>query len=301
MSNNSNLNRARDKKTDDFYTQLETIEAEVKYYKDHFKNKLVLCNCNDGPESSFTQYFREHFEELGLKQLVTTSYEDALRGKRRALKYEYTGPEEVTKTPLESGDYGSPECLKLLDEADIVVTNPPFSKFRDFLETLIEHEKKFLILSNLNTIFCKKPFGYFMEGLWWLGVSNRKGGIKFEIPKEYTANKIENEYREFGSIRWITNLEHGFEPPEIPLTKSYNSNDFPTYDTYPAINVDKTKDIPKDYNGLMGVPISFIDKYNSNQFEIKGITGCGNGIGYDLAKPIVGGKEKYRRIIIKRR
>lgn len=301
MSSKENLDRARKAKRDDFYTKYETVEAELPHYKKHFKNKTVLCNCNDGPESSFTRYFLDHFKELGLKRLVTTSYENALRGPREAFKYEYSGPDCLTRTRLSSGDYRAPECLELLDEADIVVTNPPFSKFRDFLDLLIEREKKFLILSNLNTLMTKKPFFYFMEGLWQFGVSIRGGGVDFIKPEEYVNEDHDSKEKNLANVRWLTNMSHGFLPPELKLEKTYDPSAYLVYDTYPAINVDKTKDIPKDYNGLMGVPITFLDKFNPNQFKLLGILSHDRDSKYDFAVPYINGKQRYRRLVIKRR
>jgi Adenine-specific methyltransferase EcoRI len=289
---NNSLTKAKAGKNDEFYTELTDIEKELRHYKQHFKNKVVFCNCDDPRISNFFDYFSKKFEDLGLKKLITTCYKNqemdlfSTHKSERAIYLEYTGdkngnripdPEEIGIHPLQGdGDFRSRECIELLKQADIVVTNPPFSLFREYVAQLIEHDKKFLIIGNQNNLTYKEIFKLVKENKIWTGVDN--GGTKwFKVPDHYdieteTRIKTENgqKYFSMGSVYWFTNLDNRKRHEDIILFKTYygNESEYPTFDNYNAINVNKVAEIPMDYKGVMGVPITFIDKYNPNQFEI---------------------------------
>lgn len=297
---NDNLKKAKSGKNDEFYTQLTDIEKELRHYKAHFKDKTVFCNCDDPRVSNFFHYFSYNFENLGLKKLITTCYKNQERdlfsehNSEKAIYLEYTGdkngdnvpnPEEIGINHLNGdGDFRSKECIELLKQSDIVVTNPPFSLFREYLAQLIEYNKKFLIIGHQNAITYKEVFKLIKENKTWLGVDN--GGTKwFRVQDHYnieteSRKKTENGKKFFsmGSIVWFTNLDIKKRHEDLILYKMYygNESEYPTYDNYNAINVDKVADIPMDYEGVMGVPITFLDKYNPEQFEILGITDRGN-------------------------
>lgn len=263
MAANANLHKAKDAKNDEFYTQLTDVSKELKHYKQHFKDKIVFCNCDDPTWSAFWKYFHLNFETLGLKKLISTHYDK----NEPTYKMEYTGGndndiEVGVKTPLEgNGDFRNQECLDLLDECDIVVTNPPFSLAREYLACLVEHGKKFLIIGDMNWITYKEVFPLLKSNSIWLGNCS----VKEFVQPDGTIKK-------FGNKLWFTNLDHKKRHEKLILWKNYNSEEYPTYDNYDAINVDKVTDIPVDYNGVMGVPITFLDKYNPEQFEILGYT-----------------------------
>ncbi len=281
---NSNLNNAKKAKNDEFYTQLADIERELVYYKNHFRGKTVLCNCDDPRISNFFRYFAYNFEHLGLKRLITTCYKNqdadlfGSHDSEQAVWLEYMGDKNDDKIPNPDeigihhfkgdGDFRSAECIELLKQADIVVTNPPFSLFREYVAQLIEYDKKFLIIGSKNAISYKEIFPLLKENKMWTGIT----GVK-------TFLKPRGETQTFGNIGWYTNLEHEKRNEEIILYKSYNYDEYPQYDNYNAIEVSKISDIPCDYYGVMGVPITFLDKYNPNQFEILGITDRGNVYG----------------------
>lgn len=264
---NSNLQNARKQKNDEFYTKLEDIENELKYYRPHFKGKIVLCNCDDPEWSNFWQYFHLNFEFLGLKKLISTHYN--MDGSS-SYKLEYDGGNDRdcavgVKTELKgNGDFRSEECLEILKSADIVVTNPPFSRFitnangYGFIETLVDYGKKFLIIGNKNAITYKAFFSMLRDNKVWLGYTSPN---EFNTPNGMTE-KIN------GLCRWFTNLDIQKRREDIIFFKHYTPEEYPKYDNYDAINVDKVSDIPCDYDGVMGVPITFLDKYNPEQFEI---------------------------------
>ena len=317
---NQSLHSARSSKRDEFYTQLPDIEKELKHYWGHFKNKVVYCNCDDPRVSNFFHYFSHRFKDLGLKKLVTTCYKNrnmelfSQNDSEQAIYLEYKGrknrdsdnvpdPKEIGIEYLEGdGDFRSEECIELLKRADIVVTNPPFSLFREYVAQLIEHDKKFLILGDQNAITYKEIFKFIKENKLWLGVDN--GGKKwFGVQDHYdikteSRKKIEEgkKYFSMGRINWYTNLDIAKRHEDLVLYKTYKGNkgDYPKYDNYDAINVDKTKDIPMDYQGVMGVPITFLDKYNPDQFEIVKFRK-----GDDDKDLSVDGKYPYFRILIK--
>ena len=294
---NKNLNTAKGPKpNDEFYTQYDDISEELKHYKEqeHFKGKVVFCNCDDpkeGEASNFWTYFFNNFSHLGLKRLISTHYDE----EKLSYKLETTDGVNAVPTNLKpndkfkSGDFRSPECVEILSGADIVVTNPPFSLFREYLAQLVEHKKKFLIIGSMNAITYKETFRLIKNNEIWLGCSNPK---KFLQP--------DGSIKKFGNIGWFTNLEHKKRHDDIFLRGTYNAADYPKYDNYDAIEVSNTKDIPKDYEGIMGVPISFLDKYSPDQFEILGNLGSYAPDGYSLAGAIfIDGKKIFKRILIK--
>jgi len=319
---NKNLHKANVSKNDDFYTQLTDIEKELGYYKEHFKDKIVFCNCDDPEYSNFWNYFSLNFEFLGLKKLIATHFET----KKPSYKLELVrdinkdgiiNKLDTIKTKLkQNGDFRSPECIEILKEADIVVTNPPFSLFREYVAQLVEYNKKFLIIGNQNALTNKDVFELIKENKIWLGIDN--GGTKwFKVPAHYditteTRKKIEDgqKYFSMGTIVWLTNLDNKKRHEKLLLYKKYAPQEYPNYKNYKAINVDKVSDIPMDYKGIMGVPLTFLDKYNPEQFEIIGQTHSGDkspeveSIRKDQQhrhRGIVEGenKEKYVRILIR--
>ena len=265
MSKNSNLHNAKRLKNDEFYTQFEDIEKEMKHYAPHFKGKTIYCNCDDARESNFFKFFSLNFEKLGLKKLITTGYK--ADGQGVALIYEgdkngnrLPDTEEITIRPLQgNGDFRSEECIEFLKEADIVVTNPPFSLFREYIAQLMEYGKKFLVIGSQNAITYKEVFPLIKENKLWLGVSPRS--MEFILP---------NGEKGVVNACWFTNLDHAKRNKPLTLYKHY-SNEYKHYDNYDAIEVGKVCDIPMDYDGVMGVPITFLDKYCPEQFEILGI------------------------------
>ena len=339
---NKNLRSARTAKTDEFYTQLVDIEKELKHYKDQFRGRVVYCNCDDPFESNFFKYFAANFNALGLKKLITTSFVKSpiVGGQLPLFEVEGLKPSgkepfkiEIKKvpdtdndgainlddveyllkhdkniaTPLKgNGDFRSDECIKLLKEAEIVVTNPPFSLFREYVAQLMENEKKFLILGDQNAITYKETFGHIKDDKLWLGYDN--GGTKwFQVPMDYdihteSRKKIVNgvKYFSMGRILWYTNLNTTKRHENIVLYKKYTPEGFPKYDNYDVINVNRVSDIPMNYNGVMGVPITFVDKYNPKQFEILGVANSGRWIGHKCLT-LIKGKKIYNRILIRAR
>ena len=281
----ANLQRAKKAKNDEFYTQIADVSREMTHYKQHFKNKIVLCNCDDPTWSAFWEYFHLNFAELGLKRLISTHYDE----NNPTYMMEYTGGDDNDievgiKTPLEGdGDFRNKECLDILDEADIVVTNPPFSLFREYVAVLMEHEKKFLIIGNKNAITYKDFFPFLKNDDVWIGCTNVK---EFLQP--------DGSIKKFGNIGWFTNLDVAKRHEKLILRKKYTPEEYPRYDNYDAINVNKLSDIPVDYNGVMGVPISIMDKYNPEQFEIIDLLN-------NPKDTAVNGKRKYARVVIRAR
>ncbi len=324
MAGNRNLASAMGAKQDEFYTQLRTIEDELRHYRKHFKGKTVLCNCDDPFESNFFKYFALNFNKLGLKKLIATCYAgSSITGTQLFLFGSDT--DEQRRTPYKAvvttvhdangdggvdmldvaelfrngenklerldgdGDFRSPECLELLDEADIVVTNPPFSLFREYLSTLIEHQKSFVIIGNQNTATTKDIFPLLKDNKVWLGYHS--GHTLFEVPDTYgipdfydkcDRQKLRSNgyvidengklWRNLGNICWFTNLDIRKRHDQMILIRKYKPEEYPRYDNYDAIEVSMAANIPMDYAGVMGVPITFLDKFNPEQFEIVGIT-----------------------------
>lgn len=272
---NANLHKAKDAKNDEFYTQLTDVAKELMHYKAHFKDKIVLCNCDDPTWSAFWKYFHLNFAELGLKKLISTHYDKT----EPTYKMEYSGGDDNdievgVKTPLEgNGDFRNKECLDLLDESDIVVTNPPFSLFREYVAVLMEHEKKFLIIGNMNAITYKEVFPLIRDDKLWLGVSLSGSKCSFIVPESYDGKNVyynENGQKmaKINNAIWFTNLDHKKRHEKLILWKKYTPEEFPKYDNYDAINVDRYAEIPIDYNGVMGVPITYLYRHNPDDFEI---------------------------------
>ena len=282
MSDITNLQKAKNDKKDEFYTQLKDIENELKYYEYYFKDKIVYCNCDNPEWSNFWKYFEMNFEYLGLKKVIATHYEKNQPTYKLELTKNVNSEGVISiksvKTPLmENGDFRSQECIEILKEADIVVTNPPFSLFRKYVAQLIEYNKKFIIIGNQNAITYRDIFPLIKNNKLWLGVSIN-GNTEFRIPDDYPLRaskfRVDDKGQKFISVkgvRWFTNLDHKKRNEELILYKTYTEEEYHKYDNYDAINVNKTKEIPVDYDGVMGVPITFLDKYNHEQFEIIGL------------------------------
>ncbi|WP_394349388.1 adenine-specific methyltransferase EcoRI family protein [Flavobacterium luteum] len=316
---NRTLHIAKSSKKDEFYTQLSDIESELTHYKKHFKNKVVFCNCDDPRNSNFFKYFAYNFEKLGLKKLITTCYKNQETDlfineeTEKAVFLEYNGDingnkipdaEEIGIKPLiGDGDFRSKESIELLKQSDIVVTNPPFSLFREYVEQLVKYEKKFLIIGNINAITYKEIFKLIKENKAWLGINMGRGISGFIVPNDYELFGTEARIDENGNrivatnnCLWLTNLDTFKRHEDIVLTKKYYGNEieYPKFDNYDAINVDKTQDIPMDYRGVMGVPITFLHKYNPEQFELIKFRK-----GNDEKDLSINGKCPYFRILIK--
>lgn len=313
---NKNLNAAKVAKKDEFYTQLSDIERELQHYWQHFRDKVVLCNCDDPYESNFFKYFALRFNQLGLKKLICTCYNGSpVQGQELLLHFDGFDDEptkiaykvEITEvkdmngdgavdlsdvryllqndknvmSTLKTGDFRSKECIELLKEADIVVTNPPFSLFREYIGQLMEFQKKFVIVGHQNAITYKEVFPLLMKNEVWLGYGFKGAAAHFYSPYDDIASAgdhKENMIRVSG-VNWFTNLEIPKRNEELDLVCRYSEDEYPKYDNYDAIEVSKTADIPSDYSGVMGVPITFLDKYCPTQFELLGITDRGNEYG----------------------
>ncbi len=312
MSLNKNLSQARVSRNDEFYTQLKDIENELRHYKDHFKGKTVYCNADDPRVSNFFHYFSYNFEYLGLKKLITTCYKNqemdlfSMHDQESAIALVYEGEKDNGRVPTVEnigvielsgdGDFRSPEAIEFLKEADIVVTNPPFSLFREYISQLIDYDKEFLVIGNINALTYKEIFPLIRENKMWLGYNSTRfflqpDGSIFETARTY----------------WYTNLDIRKRHEEFILYKKYDPEEYPEYDNYHAINIDKAVEIPRDYKGAMGVPITFIDKYNPDQFEIldannyrknEDVPYKDHGLIKDKESAI-NGKAKYVRVLIK--
>ena len=328
MSGNKNLNQAMKARQDEFYTQKDDIEAELWHYKKHFNDKVVYCNCDDpcdGPMASeFWKFFVRNFNDWGLKKLIATHYERD--EKNFSYKIE-AGPDKngqfnfmgtPKRTPIKSnGDFRSDSCIRLLKQADIVVTNPPFSLFREYVAQLIKYNKKFVIIGNQNALTYKEIFPLLQQNLVWLG--HNSGDMEFKVPEyyeprqtRYWVDETGQKWRSMGNICWFTNLDISKRHEPIDLRGNYyygNEEKYPKYDNYDAIEVSRTDDIPIDYMGVMGVPITFMDKYCPEQFEIIGATESeGKGFSAGLwiaesriAQAMINNKKVYKRIFIRRR
>ena len=341
-----NLDRAKKNKADEFYTQMPDIEAELRHYKEHFRGKVVLCNCDDPFESNFFKYFAANFNHLGLKKLIATSYSDSPvayqqlplfevnhleiknSAERPASKIEINEVKDENKngaidladveylirnrkntlTLLEGdGDFRSEECIQLLKEADIVVTNPPFSLFREYVAQLVEYDKNFIIIGSKNAITYKEIFALIKEDKLWLGNEFRNGNAYFRIPTEYAREWADGVFNpetglvKFRNVGWFTNLDLNKRHEIITLYKNYSPEEYPHYDNYDAINVNKVAEIPYDYDGVMGVPITFLDKYNPKQFDLIGIDRYVDDNPNYGKRFSINGKEKYARILIRKK
>ena len=282
MRNNGNLNKAKAAKNDEFYTRLQDIENELRHYRNHFKGKVVYCNCDDARESNFFKYFSTNFQKLGLKKLITSGLkEDGTENGTGVVALQIGDDIDIYDG---NGDFRSEECIEFLKEADIVVTNPPFSLFREYVAQLMQYEKKFLIIGNGNAVTYKEIFPLIKENKLWLGITSVKDFIQ-----------PNGEIKKFGNICWFTNLEHKKRNEELILYKHYNPTEYPKYENADAIEVSKVAEIPMDYGGVCGVPISFLDKYCPNQFRI--VKFRKGDDGKDLS---VNGKCPYFRILIQK-
>lgn len=265
-----NLRQARKNPKDEFYTHLIDIEKELSNYKEQLKNKIIYCNCDNPRYSNFWNYFYNNFNALQLKKLIATFYSE----KETVYKTEFDGKVLKENFLLGDGDFRSKECLSILVESDIVVTNPPFSLFREFISTLVEYKKGFIIIGNTNALTYSEVFDLFMKNKICTGFTNFNVGMYFSVPEGYDYSKIIDGQKcaRVSSSCWYTSLVTNKNNKKILLTKKYNSKDYPTYDNYDAININNFHDIPCDYNGIMGVPITFLDKYNPEQFELLGLS-----------------------------
>lgn len=307
------LNNAKFNKKDEFYTQLSDIEKELTHYQEHFKDKIVYCNCDDVRTSNFYKYFVSNFKKLRIKKIVCSCFKgnNDLFEDNKGFWYEYNGKNKPFPT-IENvnyfqgnGDFRSQECMELLKESDILVTNPPFSLFREYVEQIIRYDKKFIIIGNINCITYKEIFHLIQNNRAWLGINLGRGISGFIVPDNYELYGTEVRVNEFGqkiispnNCLWLTNLDNFKRHKDIPLTKKYNGNEsyYPFYDNYNAININKTKDIPYDFNGCMGVPITFLHKFNPEQFDIIKFRK-----GDDEKDLSVNGKTPYFRILIKKK
>lgn len=304
---NAALHRAKREKNDEFYTQKKDIEKELIYYYSHLKDKIVYCNCDDYRKSKFVEYFMENFDKIGLKKLISTGFSNAGQGTYS----EYDG--KVFKTGFLSGngDALGEECTEILKQADVVVTNPPFSLFRKYVSHLMKYGKKFIIIGNGNAVTYKEIFPYIKDNKMRIGASKGMGGkaMEFVVDEKFydatkgTANKIENGKCYVGVTMccWFTNLEHNKQNEDLILYKHYNPTEYPKYDNYDAIEVSRVENIPMDYEGVMGVPISFLDKYCPTQFEIVGLDRYVEDNPRYGHRFHINGKETYARILIRRK
>lgn len=331
---NTNLQYAKTAKDDEFYTTYETIQSELSHYVKHFKDKIVLCNCDDPFESNFCKYFLKNFNVLGLKKLICTSYYSSkMIGTHLKFKKNFKDnkngyvlevekfcdiDEEIPDSYIEEflltsnsikklksdGDFRSPECLEYLKLCDIVVTNPPFSLFKEIVVQIIMYKKKYLLIGNQNALTYKEIFPLIQNNEAWTGY--QFGEMKFRVPNyseprntRYWVDESGQKWRSLGNAMWLTNLDIERRHEKLKLTKFYNENDYQKYDLYDAINVKNIRDIPCDYAGIMGVPITIINKFNSDQFEIVGEANHGSDNEYDLFKPTINEKEIFKRILIR--
>ena len=340
---NTCLQAAKNNRDDEFYTTYESIEEELSHYNAQFRDRTVYCNCDDPYRSEFTRYFLRNFNALGLKRLICTSY-SGLPGTCRQL-YLFSQPDESGTASLNAGhaylldvsgtgvsgrdlteeetadflrepgrvtelsgngDFRSPECLRILDECDVVVTNPPFSLFREFVGTIMEHERKFLIIGGQNALTYKEIFPLIRNGEVWTGYMF--GEMKFRVPDSsaprntrYWVDEQGQKWRSLGNVMWLTNLDTVRRHEFLHLTKKYSVTEYPKYDDYDAINVKTLADIPYDYDGIMGVPVTILSRYNSEQFEIVGEANHGSDGDHDLFRPTVNGRILFKRILIRNR
>ena len=337
---NKGLNEAKQAKKDEFYTQLCDIEAELKHYTDHFKGKTVYCNCDDPYRSNFFKYFVINFNELKLRKLICTCYDGnpvnhrtkqlfdyrlISKSDRKAYKIEVTSVDNCVTSDMSNselishldgkpeimksnGDFRSAECIELLKQSDIVVTNIPFSLFNEYIAQMIQYEKLFLIIGNINGVTNADIFPYIKEGKIWLGASIHSGDREFQVPEDYPLEasifRVDSngtKYIRVKGVRWFTNIEYPNRHIQLKLSKTYSAEEYQKFDIYDAINVCHTCDIPKDYDGIMGVPITFLDKYSPDQFEIVGEFHHGSDNQYDLAMPLIHGVSTFPRIAIRRK
>ncbi len=310
MNGTTLLNIAQANKKDEFYTQLADIEAELKYYKEYFKDKVVYCNCDDSEVSNFTKFFIQNFEDYGIRRLISTCYrpmcKERLKVKYVATYIDFDGNEDnLEPRPLKGdGDFRSQECINFLMQSDIVVTNPPFSLFREFISQLFTYKKEFLIIGNVNAISYKECFIHILNNEMRLGQSIHSGDREFRVPDDYPleaagfrVDENGNKFIRVKGVRWFTTFDAHCPYPILNLTEKYTPERYPKFDNIDAINVGKTKDIPFDYDELMGVPITYMDFHNPEVYELVGneyTLNVSGGRGY------INGKRKYGRIFIRK-
>ena len=348
------LQNAKKNKADEFYTQLDDIEKEMKHYKAYFKGKTIFCNCDDPYESNFFKHFANYFNIYGLKKLIATCYDGSPIAGQELLLFDYEPLEnKTTKNPHKiimeeltdenkdgatgiadvelilknkknvltrlkgNGDFRTKECIELLKDADIVITNPPFSLLREYIAQLIEYDKKYIIIGNINSCICKEIFRLIKDGKLWIGQSIHSGDREFRVPDYYpleaATTRVDeegNKYIRVKGVRWFTNIDVPSRHEKLYSYKKYTPEEFPHYDNYDAIEVSKVINIPEDWDGIMGVPITFLDKYNPEQFKILGmaasagyspdIVGIEKKQGHKDARPHLNGKVLYGRLFIKR-
>lgn len=322
MSGNFSLTLAKAKKEDEFYTQITDIEKELKHYAKYFKNKHIFCNCDDPETSSFWRYFALNFNRLGLKRLTSTHYtEDNISYqmdmykevpkteifKKTFLTLEETGislPMGYITDLSDNGDFRNNESIRILEECDIVVTNPPFSLFREYIDQLIYYKKNFIVIGNQNAVTYKETFNYLQKGVMWLGVTY--GDMSFKVPSHYEPrttrfwiDELGQKWRSMGNICWYTNLDFPKRHENLVLFKEYYPEEYPFYDNYNIINVNKVSEIPKNYYGVMGVPITFFNKFNPEQFEIVGLANSARYLGDLECYTLINCKKIYNRVLIK--
>lgn len=304
---NSNLHMSRAGKTDEFYTDISMIENELRHYRNYFKDKVVFCNCDDPAFSNFWKYFQINFYMLGLKKLISTHFEadkpsyklEIIRQDDKVGQLSFL-PDYV-QTPLTGdGDFRSPEAIQLLKEADIVVTNPPFSLFADYIAQLKAFHKDFLVIGNLNAVTYKEILPSIMDNEIWLGYNS--GHFWFKVPENYEEKKTDfridengQKWRRMGNICWYTNLDTTQRHEDLTIFKNYSPKLYPKYDNYDAIEVSRVANIPSDYYGIIGVPITFLTQYNPDQFEIIDVKSS----GLLLTKNDGSVKSMYKRVLIK--
>ena len=339
MADNTNLQAAKNLKDDEFYTTYESIVEELSHYKSHFEGKVILCNCDDPYESNFCKFFLRNFNVLGLKRLICTSYLgskviatqldlfdqsnelqidnhgyvlDVYQIDRGGTEFsdrfikDWLKKNRPIKKLRGSGDFRSNECLHYLRQSDIVVTNPPFSLFKELVSILVKYKKKFLLVGNQNALTYKEIFPLIQNNEVWTGY--KFGDMKFRVPKDsapretrFWIDETGQKWRSLGNAMWLTNLDIDKRYKRLELTKRYSPKEYPKYDNFDAINVRRVVDIPMDYPGIMGVPITIINKYNSEQFELIGEANHGSDNEFDLFKPLINGKYIFKRILIKNR
>ncbi len=335
MKSNTNayLQSAKNTKNDEFYTTMEEIQRELSNYTDQFCGQTVLCNCDDPFESNFSKYFIHNFNKLKLKRLICTTYaKSKVAGSQLSIfdigdekssglvldissvNEEELNTKEIRDVVIHNGvrklqgdgDFLSDECVTFLEEADIVVTNPPFSQFRNFISLLLDYKKKFLVIGNMNAITYKEIFPIVQNNEAWLGYHN--GDMAFRVPADSEPRKTRfwidetgQKWRSLGNAMWFTNLDVSYRHKWMKLTSTYSPERYPHFDNYDAINVSRVADIPKDYEGIMAVPLTILTKYNPDQFEIVGEANHGSDNPYDLFKPLINGKEIFKRILIRRK
>lgn len=321
MSSNVVLNKSKYcSGNDEFYTTYETIEKELTHYKTSLFNKTIYCNCDDPLRSNFSLYFIKNFNKLNLKSLICTSFNHKGKGFFLSLQsvpswindktsseeiIEFLNNHNIVKKLHSNGDFRCQECVSLLKLSDVVITNPPFSLFREWIDLVVKYSKQFLVIGNSNALSYKNIFPLIQNNKVWIG--NTFGEMKFRVPNYYEPKKYRywvdehgQKWRSIGNAMWLTNIDFKRRHTDLELCRSYSPDIYQTYDNYDAIEVPKVVDIPKDFDGIMGVPITFLNKHNPAQFDIVGEANHGSDNAFDLFKPLINGNLKFKRILIKK-